>query len=245
MLSQNVVLFCQKGTTGQKTTSYAVLKGHFWITEKRTTVLDSPMLSFFAKLLDRIGLSKSVVLFYSRAQIPPPQMLEHQAQASPTLMRLPSLLLHAGSRRGACLTPPTSSSLGSFSMAASSVDVLLPATALAVALVALHEIQRHDLSPEVKPVDELPREKLTRSHRKKRDVKTCAWAQLLEDKDLDDSTSITAKQFRVDFRIPYPFFLRLVELVKSKDWFPTAAKNAEGRPSHPVEHKVSLRRVDL
>ena len=218
MLSQNVVLFCQKETTVQRTTSYAVLKCHLWITKKRTTVLDSTILSFFAKLMDRVGLSKSVVLFCSRVQIPPPQMLEHQAQASPMLMWLPSLLLLAGSRRGTCLTPPTNSSLGSLSMAASSVDVLLPATALDVALVALHEIHRHDLSLEVKPVNELPpREKLTRSHIKKRDVKTCAWAQLLEDKDLDDSTSITAKQFRVDFRIPYPFFLRLVELVKSKD----------------------------
>ena len=52
-------------------------------------------------------------------------------------------------------------------------------------------------------MDEPPREKLTRSQRKNRDVKPCAWAQLLEDKDLGDSTSITAKQFRVDFRIPY------------------------------------------
>ena len=57
MLSQNVVLFCQKGTTDKKNTSYAVLKGHFWITKKRTTVLDSPILSFFAELLDRVGLS--------------------------------------------------------------------------------------------------------------------------------------------------------------------------------------------
>ena len=144
MMSKNVVLFCQKGTTDQKTTSYAVLKGHFWITKKRTTVLDSPILSFFAKLLDRVGLSKSVVLFYSRVQIPPPQMLEHQAQASPMLRWLPSLLLLAGSRRGTCLTPPTNSSLGSLSMAAPGVDVLLPATVLAVALVALDEVQRDD-----------------------------------------------------------------------------------------------------
>ena len=52
-------------------------------------------------------------------------------------------------------------------------------------------------------MDELPREKLTRSQIKNGDVKTYASAQLLEDKDLDDSTCITAKQFRVDFRIPY------------------------------------------
>ena len=52
-------------------------------------------------------------------------------------------------------------------------------------------------------MDEVSREKLTRPQRKNRDVKTCARAPLLEDKDLDDSTSITAKQFRVDFRIHY------------------------------------------
>ena len=57
MLSQNVVFFRQKETTDKKNTSYAVLKGHFWITEKGTTLLDSPILSFFAELLDRIGLS--------------------------------------------------------------------------------------------------------------------------------------------------------------------------------------------
>ena len=79
------------------------------------------------------------------------------------LMWLTSLLLLAGSRRGTCLTPPTSTSLSSLSIAASSVDVLSPATALVVALVALHEIQRHDLSLEVQPVDALPREKLTKS----------------------------------------------------------------------------------
>lgn len=136
---------------------------------------------------------------------------------------LPYLALLAGSRCGTCLTPPTTSSAGSLLMAEAGADDLLPATALAVALVALDEVQRNDVSEdEEDPVDDLPREKLTRSQRKRRDVKKCAWAQLLEDKDLEDSTSITAKQFRVDFRTPYPFFLRLVEVVKSKDWFPTA-----------------------
>ena len=51
----------------------------------------------------------------------------------------------AGSRRGTCLIPPTKSSLGSLSMAAPDVDVLLPATALIVALVALDEVQRDDV----------------------------------------------------------------------------------------------------
>ena len=50
-------------------------------------------------------------------------------------------------------------------MAAPGVDVILPATALAVALVlvALDDVQRDDLLLEVEPVNELPREKLTRS----------------------------------------------------------------------------------
>ena len=60
------------------------------------------------------------------------------------LMWLPSLLLLAGSRRGTCLTPATNSSLGSLSMAAPGVDVLLPETVLTVALVALDEVQRDD-----------------------------------------------------------------------------------------------------
>ena len=89
---------------------------------------------------------------------------------------LPSQLLLAGSRRGTCFTPPTGSSLGSLSMAALGVDVLLPPTTLAMAVVALDKLQRHDFHLVVEPVDELPREKLTRLQRKDRDVKSCAWA---------------------------------------------------------------------
>ena len=79
------------------------------------------------------------------------------------LMWLSSLLLLADCSRGTCSTPPTKSSLGSLSMAALGVDVLLPATALTVALVASYEVQRDDFQLEVEPVDELPREKLTKS----------------------------------------------------------------------------------
>ena len=57
MLSQNVVLFAKKGQLTKKNTSYAVLKAHIWITKNGTTVLDSPILSFFAELLDRVELS--------------------------------------------------------------------------------------------------------------------------------------------------------------------------------------------
>ncbi|CAN0370454.1 unnamed protein product, partial [Ectocarpus fasciculatus] len=117
-------------------------------------------------------------------------------------------------------------------------DALLPATALAVALVALDEVQRNDLSQEEEDTaPDLPRPRLSRTQRQRKDVKTCAWAQMLEDIDLEDSNSRTSKQFRLDFRVPYSFFLRLVALVKSKNWFVTAGCDGAGRQSHPVEHK--------
>ena len=56
MPSQNVILFAKKGQLTKKNTCYAVLKAHFWITKKGTRVLDSPILSFLAELLDRVGL---------------------------------------------------------------------------------------------------------------------------------------------------------------------------------------------
>ena len=56
--------FGKKGTTDKKNTFYAVLKGHFWIINFWTTLLvDSPILSFFAELLDRVGVSRSVTIF--------------------------------------------------------------------------------------------------------------------------------------------------------------------------------------
>ena len=63
MLSNKLSFFGRKGTTDKKNTSYAVLKGHFWIINFWTTLLDSPILSFFAELLDRVGVSKSVAVF--------------------------------------------------------------------------------------------------------------------------------------------------------------------------------------
>ncbi|CAB1111127.1 unnamed protein product [Ectocarpus sp. CCAP 1310/34] len=158
---------------------------------------------------------------------------------------LPSLALLAGAGSATRLTPPYISSLGSLPMAETGVgDALLPATALlAVTLAALDKVQRNDLSQkdlleEEDRAPDLPRPKLNRGQRKRKDVEKCAWAQMLEDKDLDDSNSITSKQFRLDFRVPYSFFLRLGALVKSKDWFTTSGCDAAGRQSHPVEHKV-------
>ncbi|CBJ30444.1 transposon protein, putative, Pong sub-class [Ectocarpus siliculosus] len=118
-------------------------------------------------------------------------------------------------------------------------DALLPATALAVALVALDEVQRNDLSQEEEDTaPDLTRPRLSRTQRQRKYVERCAWARMLEDKDLEESNSRTSKQFRLDFRVPCAFFLRLVALVKSKNWFATAGCDAAGRQSHPVEHKV-------
>ena len=114
------------------------------------------------------------------------------------------------------------------------IDDLLPTAALAVAVAALEEDQRLD------DLDgNTPRVKRTRRLGRKRDIGTCAWAQLLEDRDLLDPASITVKQFRTDFRVLHPFFLELVKVVKRKEWFPTAKQDPCGRQCHPVEHKVS------
>ncbi|CAM9914786.1 unnamed protein product, partial [Pylaiella littoralis] len=65
------------------------------------------------------------------------------------------------------------------------VDDLLPELALAAALTALHEVQQDDFlsDAEAEPDEEQPLEKRTRRQRKKKNIETCAWAQLLEDKD--------------------------------------------------------------
>ena len=83
-----------------------------------------------------------------------------------------------------------------------SVDDLLPEIALAAALVALDEVE-HDDDDDDMLSDAEPDE----------EPKTCTWEQLLVDEELKDETSITAKQFREDFRLPQSFFLRLVEVV--------------------------------
>ena len=164
----------------------------------------------------------------------------HTTTAATLAWLLSLLLLLAASQRGISISlPVTVTSAHQHPMSAvRGIDDLLPAAALAVALAALEEVKRQDLNDDMD--ENSPRVKLTRCPRKRRDSGTCGWAQLLKDKDLSDSTSITAKQFRTDFRLPYPFFLELVKLVKRKKWFPTADKDACGRRAHPVEHKVSI-----
>lgn len=111
--------------------------------------------------------------------------------------------------------------------------------ALAAASVALHAIESdedEEVTAESNPA--APPQKRSRKYRKRRDKATCAWAQLLKDPDLNNPTSLAAKEFRQDFRIPYVFFLRLVEVVKAKQWFSTRETDGVGRACHPVEHKV-------
>ena len=74
----------------------------------------------------------------------------------------------------------------------------------------------------------------------RRGYSTCGWAielKELEDEGMDPA-SRSSRRFRNDFRIPYPFFKTLVALVKERDWFPTAQKDACGRQCIPVEDKM-------
>lgn len=59
-----------------------------------------------------------------------------------------------------------------------------------------------------------------------------------------DHTTREARRFRQNFRVPYPFFVHLVELVRDRDWFPTGELDATGRTAIPVELKVSKNTLD-
>ena len=118
----------------------------------------------------------------------------HHSTAAMPAWLLSLLLLLTASQRGAFLSPPASGKHHTLA-AARGIDDLLPTAALAVAVAALEEVQRLD------DLDgNTPRVKRTRRLRRKREIGTCAWAQLLEDRDLLVPASITAKQFRTDIR---------------------------------------------
>ena len=139
---------CHKETTDKKTLltlSKKVTFGSSTFGQQFWKAPSCPFLNFWTGS----GCPKVLSFFTADLEISwkfrPHRRHTHQTQASPMLRWLPPLLLLlAGSRRGTCLTPPTSNSLGSLSMAAPGVDVLLPATALVLALVALDEAQRDD-----------------------------------------------------------------------------------------------------
>ena len=126
---------------------------------------------------------------------------------------LPSLLLQqlAGGQRVTSGSSPASSlALHPMAAAEGGVDDLLPNIALATTLFALDEVEHNDddddMLSDAEPDKEPLRVKRTRRQKKTIDVKMCAWAHLLEDDDLKDETSITAKGYREDFRLHYPLF---------------------------------------
>ena len=85
-------------------------------------------------------------------------------------------------------------------------------------------------SPRVKR----PREVLSRS-----DFSQAPWSIMLRKAELKRRDSREYRNFRRHFRIPYEFFLELVQLAKNRKWFSLAARDVAGRQCIPVELKVS------
>ena len=72
------------------------------------------------------------------------------------------------------------------------------------------------------------------------DYLSTPWMRLLRDKKeaLGDACSKHARKFRLDFRIPYPVFLQLVQACEQHGWLRCGAQDAAGRPAIPVELKL-------
>eukprot|EP00904_Undaria_pinnatifida_P003324 jgi/Undpi1/12993/HiC_scaffold_7.g02657.m1 len=110
--------------------------------------------------------------------------------------------------------------------------------------VATWDLILQDYEDELEPDtedDEMSRAvKRRRVHPRKDYTKSGWWQELeeLQGTGLTDHTTREARRFRQNFRVPYPFFVHLVELVKDRDWFPTGEKDATGRAAIPVELKV-------
>ncbi|CAB1100351.1 unnamed protein product [Ectocarpus sp. CCAP 1310/34] len=131
------------------------------------------------------------------------------------------------------------------------VELRAVLTVLSLALAALHHQQqllvallRQLHREEDEEDDEEPRPKRRRTVRPRADYRTLPWARMLEKADLlQDPSTREAKQFRRRFRVPYPFFLSLVDEVKAGNWpgFTTDEFELGGRGTRrciPVETKV-------
>ena len=57
------------------------------------------------------------------------------------------------------------------------------------------------------------------------------WSKMLQLGRCQDPSSKDGKLFRRRFRIPYPLFLEIVEVVRNKNWFPEV--DCTGAPSVP------------
>ncbi|CAB1097890.1 unnamed protein product [Ectocarpus sp. CCAP 1310/34] len=142
-------------------------------------------------------------------------------------------------------------------MSSSETGAVNVPAAFSVALAAFNQQQQRtlvawdlvlddldELDPDSEEEEEDNREIKRRRVYPRKDYNISGWAiQLQELKDLEvdgivDPTSRPARRFRESFRLPYPFFVELVALVKQRDWFPTGKQDASGRRGIPVQLKV-------
>ena len=84
-----------------------------------------------------------------------------------------------------------------------------------------------------------PRAKRTREVPPRSDFSRAPWSIMLRKAELKRCDSREYRNFRRHFRIPYEFFLELVQLAKYQKWFSLAARDVAGRQCIPVELKVS------
>ena len=84
------------------------------------------------------------------------------------------------------------------------------------------------------------RAKIQRQVYMRPDYDTSAWGTMLKNPALNNRNSKEYRSFRRRFRLPYPVFQHLVELVKERGWFPSPSLDVAGRNCVPVELKVSL-----
>ncbi|CAB1103138.1 unnamed protein product [Ectocarpus sp. CCAP 1310/34] len=144
-------------------------------------------------------------------------------------------------------------------MSSSETGAVNVPAAFSVALAAFNQQQQRtlvawdlvlddldELDPDSEEEEEDNREIKRRRVYPRKDYNISGWAiQLQELKDLEvdgivGPTSRPARRFRESFRLPYPFFVELVALVKQRDWFPTGKQDASGRRGIPVQLKVNI-----
>ena len=66
------------------------------------------------------------------------------------------------------------------------------------------------------------------------------WLQLISDPTVNDPTSRSGKDFRKNFRVQYPLFVKMVQMCKETDdpLFNYSTTDAAGSPSIPLELKI-------
>ena len=79
------------------------------------------------------------------------------------------------------------------------------------------------------------RVKRTQQVHPRSDISQASWYIMLRKPELTQRDSKEYKNFRRHFRIPYEFFLELMQLAKHRKWFSLAARDVAGRRCIPVE----------